>query len=56
MEGAGKVSLDNPDSGMIPRAVQQIYSACEALKGSLSKFDFRKGMGVYNGSSVFGNL
>jgi Kinesin motor domain len=33
MEGAGNVSLDNPDAGMIPRAVQQIYSACEALKG-----------------------
>jgi kinesin family protein C1 len=33
MEGPEQVSgPEDPNAGMIPRAVQQIYSACESLK------------------------
>lgn len=33
MEGPEHISgSQDPNAGMIPRAVQQIYSACEALK------------------------
>lgn len=33
MEGPGKISPDDPNMGMIPRAVRQIFHVSEKLKG-----------------------
>ena len=37
MEGPSLTGPEDPNAGMIPRAVQQIYSACKALEQTISR-------------------